>query len=297
MNRSLEVFSPAKINLFLTVIGERGDGYHDILSLVGTISFGDILRIELVSGGKDSIECDVQGVPLGEENLILKAIRAIRRKHSFSEGVKVYLDKKIPMGAGLGGGSSNGVVTLKALNELLDGVLSKEEMREMALGLGSDCLIFLEEGLKVVRGRGDKVERAGIELEERIRGRRVVIFKPKFSINTGWAYGEMRKHSESYVNERDSEVALDVGIGRLLKGMELEGILYNNFENVIFRKYPELKRMMKILYEEFNVKGLLSGSGSACFVLLRPENDGEEIKRRIEEELGEGIFVVETELE
>lgn len=293
----IEVFSPAKINLFLAVIGERGDGYHDILSLAGTVKFGDFLKIELVPEGKDIIECRVAGVPLGEENLIMKAIKAVRQKHTFSAGVKVCLDKKIPMGAGLGGGSSNGVVTLKALNELLGGPLSKEEMREIALGLGSDCLIFLDEGLKVVRGRGEDVVRAGIELEEKIKGRGVIIFKPKFSVNTGWAYEEMRKNPGIYVNERDAEVALNVGIGRLLKGMELEGIFYNNFENVIFKKYKELKRMMDVLYEEFNVKGLLSGSGSACFVLLRPGSDGEEIKNRIKEELGEGIFVVETEME
>lgn len=293
----IEVFSPAKVNLFLAVVGERSDGFHDILSLVGTVKFGDFLRFELVPGGEDTIECEVKEMPLGEDNLIMKAIKTFRKKYFFEQGVKVYIDKKIPIGAGLGGGSSNAIATLKGLNELLGGVLNKEEIGELAIGLGSDCLLFLEEGLKVVRGRGERIERLDVEIEKKIKGQRIIIFKPKFSINTGWAYGEMKKHPEDYVNPLDAELALDVGISRLLKGMSLEGILFNNFENVILEKYKELKRIKEILYEEFNVKSLLSGSGSACFVLLRPEIDAEGIKKRIREVLGEEIFVVETQVE
>lgn len=296
-HNKVEIYSPAKINLFLAVIGERGDGYHDILSLVDAVKFGDILRIELVPEKHDSIECSMEGVPICEENLILKAIKAVRKYYFFDHGVKVFLNKKIPMGAGLGGGSSNAVALLKGLNELLGRVLSQELMKEIAIELGSDCLIFLDEGLKVVRGRGEKVEKVGLKLGEKIRGQKVIIFKPEFSINTGWAYGQMRQNPEYYVNNKDAEIALDVGIGRLLKGMDLENILYNNFEYIIFNKHKELKNLMDVLYKNFNVKGLLSGSGSACFILLKADSDGERIKERIREELGNKIFIVETEME
>ncbi|PWU07441.1 MAG: 4-(cytidine 5'-diphospho)-2-C-methyl-D-erythritol kinase [Verrucomicrobia bacterium] len=297
MKRVIEKKSVAKLNLFLAVLGKRSDIYHDILSLVARVRFGDNLRMELVPGGEDKIECDVCGVPLGEENLIMKAIGEVRKRVKFREGVRVILDKKIPMGAGLGGGSSNGVATLVGLNELLGKVLREEELRTIAKSMGSDCLFFLEEGVKVIRGRGDEVERVGIGIEERISGKRIIIFKPQYSIATAWAYGEMAKRPELYIKQRDAEVALDVGLGRLLKGEGLEGLLYNNFEYVIFEKYPELKKLMKELYEEFHVKGLLSGSGSACFVLMNLESDSEGIKRKIKEVLGEEIFMIETEME
>lgn len=290
----IEIFSPAKINLFLAVMGERGDGFHELLSLVGQVKFGDTLRMELVKGEEDRIECDVDCVPVGGDNLIMRAIVEVRRRFSFSEGVRVKLEKRIPMGAGLGGGSSNGVAALKGLNSLLGGVLSKKEMKEIAMRLGSDCPIFLEEGVVVVRGRGEEVERVGVEVEEQIRGQRVMIFKPGFSINTGWAYGEMRKRPECYIKEEDGKKMLEEGLGKILQGGGLEGILYNNFEDVIFGEHLELREVRKILYKDFNVRGIMSGSGSACFLILKADSDVEGIKKRIEKVLGKGIFIVET---
>lgn len=293
-HHSLQIFSPAKINLFLAVMGEREDGFHEVLSLVAKVKFGDRLEIALVEGMQDQIECDNEDVPVGRENLIMKAIMEIRQRYEFSAGVKVKLNKRIPMGAGFGGGSSNGVAVLKGLDRLLGGVFDKEEMKKIAMCVGSDCPLFLEEGLVVIRGRGEESEKVVKELGERIRGQRVIIFKPEYSINTGWAYKEMKKNPEHYLIKKDAEVALSTGIERLINGNELASILYNNFEHVIFMAYPDLRQMMTILYQEYQVEALLSGSGSGCFFLLKEDSDVRVIKKRIQEILGKSIFLVET---
>lgn len=294
---SLEIFSPAKINLFLAVMGEREDRFHEILSLVAKVKLGDNLEIALNERIEDKIECNIEGVPLDNENLIMKAIKKIRQNHRFHEGVYVKLNKRIPIGAGFGGGSSNAVATLKGLNQLLGEPINTDQIKKLAMELGSDCPLFLEEGLMVIRGRGEKIERAGKELNERFKGQRILLFKPTYSINTRWAYEEMRKNPKYYVIKQDAEMGFNIGVERLIRGNELESILFNNFENIVFKAYPALRDVMTTLYEEHHIRGLLSGSGSGCFCLLKKDSDVIAIKKRIKEVIGEDIFIVESEID
>lgn len=292
---STEIFSPAKINLFLAVTGERGDGFHELLSLVVPLGFGDYLRMRLVDG-KDVIACDHDGLPMGGENIIFKAIKKFRERFAFESGVEVGLEKNIPMGAGLGGGSSNAVAALRGVNELLGGVLGEDDLRAMGVELGSDCRLFFEGGPVIMSGRGERVEAVRRELEERLKGQRVLIFKPGFSVNTGWAYEQMRRNPQFYIEREEARFILEKKIEAFLNGGDVGGLLYNNFEKIIFEEHGELKELMKRLEGEFGVKGGMSGSGSACFCMLKEGCDVEGIKNLVRQVLGKGIFMEETVL-
>lgn len=298
----IEIFSPAKVNLFLGVIGERGDGYHEIVSLVGKLDFGDVLRIGLGEAGSgegdaDLVICEDSRVPVGGDNLIIKAVRGFRRRYAFGNRVRVVLDKRIPMGAGLGGGSSNAVAVLKGLNELLGGVLGEKELREIAWEVGSDCALFLEDGVVFVRGRGEVVEPV-VGVWEKLRGMRLLVFKPGFSVDTGWAYGKLQELGK-YVRREEIAGVVESwrGFGDSVDLREM-GILYNSFEDVVFNEYRELGELVSGLRKD-GVKCLMSGSGSACFCVLEEGvgvGDLGWLKECVREKLGGEIFMVEARL-
>ena len=170
------------------------------------------------------------------------------------------------MGAGLGGGSSNAVAALRALNQLAGGIAGDPLLTEIATTLGSDCALFLKNAPVVMRGRGERVEvlpdsgPAG-----RLRGRRVLLFKPGFGIGTPWAYGRMAARGSDYLPEAEAESRLK----RWLDGASpAEELLFNNMEAVAFGKFVALPLLLGKLQSRFGIVGRMSGSGSACFALL-----------------------------
>lgn len=289
----IEVFSPAKINLFLGVVGKREDGFHELLSLITTVNFGDNLKIQLVED-QDSINCDYAGIPPAEENIVMKAIESFRRKYAFENGVQVSLNKKIPIGAGLGGGSSNAVALLNGLNELLGQPLDSEDLKEIAIGLGSDCALFFANAPVLVRGRGEIIDDMDKKFHEKIMGQRILIFMPAFSVNTKWAYNQLSLNPDYYIKKDLAESTLADRMKQFLANGDLGKILYNNFERVIFEKHKKLGELMKNLKKQFNVDGLLSGSGSSCFCILKEKSDVSGITAMIKEVLGKDVFMIET---
>ena len=211
---SAVVFSPAKINLFLAVTSRRADGYHDLVSVVAPVEFGDTLRIEAGPAGEFGLECDDAAVPAGEENLVLRAAWLFAEKTGWGGGAKFFLEKRVPMGAGLGGGSSNAVAALRGLNSLAGELLGSAELAAMAARVGSDCALFLPGGPVVMRGRGERVEPLSTETAARLRGLRVLIFKPGFSIGTSWAYGQLAADGEkNYLAAAEAEARLAAWLG------------------------------------------------------------------------------------
>jgi 4-diphosphocytidyl-2-C-methyl-D-erythritol kinase len=148
-------FSPAKINLYLQVLGKRNDGYHEIKSLISALSFGDYLSFRFAK--QDLLSCNGVKIPLNETNLINQALCLFRRKTGFNRAVQVHVEKNIPLGSGLGGGSSNAATTLWALNTLANHPVSTRELISWAKELGSDVPFFFSKGLAFVSGRGEKI--------------------------------------------------------------------------------------------------------------------------------------------
>jgi 4-diphosphocytidyl-2-C-methyl-D-erythritol kinase len=289
------VFSPAKLNLFLAVTGRRADGFHDLVSVVTPVEFGDTLRIEAGAGGEFSLECDDAAVPTGEDNLVLRAARLFAEKTGWGGGAKFFLEKRIPMGAGLGGGSSNAVAALRGLDTLAGGLLGGAELAAVAARLGSDCALFLPGGPVVMRGRGERVEPLAAETAARLRGQRVLIFKPGFSISTPWAYAQLAADGKkSYLPAAEAEARLVAWLGDAKE--PLERLLFNSFERPAFWKFPALPVLLDVLGAEFRLGARLSGSGSACFALLPAGAAVDAVKSRIREAWGATAWVVETRI-
>jgi 4-diphosphocytidyl-2-C-methyl-D-erythritol kinase len=283
--RSVTIFSPAKINLFLAVTGRRSDGYHDLVSIVAPLDFGDSLRAEsgdripesgnrsvesgefgAVAGGQFSMACDHPDVPLDHSNLILKAAAAFVAATGWKAPVAFQLTKRIPVGAGMGGGSSNATAALLALNQLSGANLGRAELAVLAAAIGSDCPLFLEGGPVIMRGRGERIESLPDAAAGRVRGRKVLVFKPSIGVSTAWAYERMAAGApQSYLPAAEAERLIAAWIDGNADAAEL---LFNNLEPVVFRKFIALPTLLDRLGRQFGLKPGMSGSGSACFALL-----------------------------
>ncbi len=291
----ISIFAPAKLNLFLAVTGRRADGFHDLVSVVVTLAHGDTLRAE--PAPELALTCDDPEVPLGEGNLVLKAARAFAGATGWSGGVRFALEKRIPAGAGLGGGSSDAVAALRALNRLAgpERGLAPEELRAVAAGLGSDCPLFLAGGPLVMRGRGERVELLPEEAVRRLRGRRVLVFKPGFGISTPWAYGRLAAGAPgSYLPAADAEARLAAWLGS--SGAAAEDLLFNSMEPPAFTKFVALPVLLERLRGEFGLQPRMSGSGSACYAFLPDGLEAGRVAARVREAWGGAAFVVETRI-
>ncbi len=268
----VSLFSPAKLNLFLAVTGRRADGFHDLVSVAAPLDFGDQLEArsrERGAGSQFTLTCDQPEVPVDGGNLVLKAAAAFVAATGWQGGVDFTLTKRIPVGAGLGGGSSNAVAALRALNQLSGGALAGEKLAAVAASLGSDCALFLHNAPVVMRGRGERIEALPASAAARLRGRRVLLFKPSFGISTPWAYGRMAAEAPArYWPASEAEVRLAAWLGGNAPAEEL---LANNMEGVAFEKYVALPVLLAGLQREFGVTARMSGSGSACFAVLRDD--------------------------
>ena len=295
----VSVFSPAKLNLFLAVTGRRADGFHDLVSLVTPLTWGDDLEAQLASpadGARFSLACDHPGVPLDGTNLILRAAEAFAVAANWRGAVHFKLTKRIPVGAGLGGGSSNAAAALRALNRLAGDRLDEAQLAGVAATLGSDCVLFLRQAPVVMRGRGERIEPLPEPVLARLRGRRVLLFKPSFGISTPWAYQRLIARGGDYLAAEEAERRLAGWVGGEAPAEEL---LFNNMEPAAFEKYGALSLLLGRLRRDFGAAVAMSGSGSACFALLK-EEDGDAVvaglKQVIRAGWGDVTFVQDTRL-
>ena len=295
---ALALFAPAKLNLFLAITGKRADGFHDLVSVVATVAWGDNLQVQAKTEGEGTerfeLTCDDAAVPVDGTNLVLKAARAYAAASGWQGGARFHLEKRVPMGAGLGGGSSDAVAALRALNRLTGGLMAEDEVAKLAASLGSDCPLFLAGAPVVMRGRGERVELLAPRAAARLRGRRVVIFKPGFGISTPWAYGRMAANgAANYLSAAEAEKRL----AEWSAGDEAaEALLFNNMEGVAFGKFVALPTLVEELRERFGLVARMSGSGSACFAFLAEDTPVTEIAVVIRGAWGESAFVTETRI-
>lgn len=289
---TVEVFSPAKINLFLAVTHRRADGFHELVSVAAPLEWGDTLRA--AAAPDFTLACDQPALPVDETNLVLRAARAFAAATGRPGGAALALTKRLPVGAGFGGGSSNAVATLRALNALGGEPLGAPALAALAGGLGSDCALFLPGGPVAMRGRGERVTPLPAGAASRLRGRRVLVFKPAFAISTPWAYAQLAARAD-YLPAAEAEARL----AAWLEGeAPAERLLYNGMEGVAFAKFPALPVLLRRLEERFALAPRLSGSGSGCFALLPDRNPPPfaVLAAEIREAWGPGALAVETRL-
>ncbi len=287
----IEKFSPCKINLMLAILGVRPDGFHELISIVAPTKFGDTLKAQISDKPADSLACNMEGIPLDSTNLVIKAAELFREATGRSEHFDFDLQKRVPAGAGLGGGSSNGAAALLAVNELCGNPLPMKKLSEIAAQMGSDCPLFLTNTPVVMRGRGERVFALRGEAREYIERLKLVIFKPDFSINTGWAYSQMKANPQDYMSENAAESALS----EWLENPSISGLpLINNMQIEAFKKFPALQIVLDEIRTRFRVPAMMSGSGSACFAIVNNLEDDEiaELEKLVKNLLGETALVV-----
>ena len=285
----VSIFSPAKINLMLSVHGQRVDGFHDLSSIIVTLDFGDTIEVSYTEGPRDVLVCDDLFLPTNGENLILRASELLRQSMGLKRFFLFKLQKKVPIGAGLGGGSSNAVAAIKGILKLINMNVPDVELQKLVAEIGSDCSFFVNPVPSLMEGRGENIRALDINLREKIHGRNVIVFKPEYSISTQEAYGALNNsafESKSIALERIKNA--EEG-GRDF----LDSVLYNSFSGTTQSKYLSLATLLDSLNSQ-GFPSLMSGSGSACFSLLSPKNDAREvdcIKKTVINALGKNVFL------
>ena len=291
---SKKFFSPAKINLFLAYTHERINGLHKLVSLVSPIDFGDTLTISQNKTLKqDKLFCTNPALPTDQSNLVLKASQLFKEKAKIDLSFEFHLDKKIPIEAGLGGGSSNATSTLIGLNQILNSPLNKKDLFEITAQLGSDCSLFLENQLVIIRDCGETVQQVSNETANKLINQKIVLIKPDFAVSTAWACHQLMNNPKYYVSPEDAEQRLQHFLKHLNKWPEH---FFNNFQPLIFKHFKILNDLESKLLSDFERRLCLSGSGSACFIPVPDALDLSQLVKVIKTYLGKNIFIVESHL-
>jgi 4-diphosphocytidyl-2-C-methyl-D-erythritol kinase len=275
----MQLLAPAKINFSFKIKGRRPDGFHEIETLMAPISLADRITIERAGEeGEIRFSCDDPSVPAGDDNLVVRAAKLFRQAMGITTGITITLEKKIPHGAGLGGGSSDAASTLLGLDELFGAKLGQEKLLNLAAQLGSDIPFFLVGSAAVCRGRGEIV--TPISLETRFQ---LALLKPDFGVPTPWAYGRWKESREL------------PGVDYL--DQEFNGVRFvNELERPVFEKFVLLAHLKRWLRQQPEVAvGLMSGSGSTVFAVLREEANGEKLVARARAEIDATLWTCNCE--
>lgn len=261
-------FCPAKINLFLGVLGPRKDGFHELLSVVVPLDFGDTLHFNALPGGSSRVTCTRSDVPLGPDNLCLRALEAFETATGLQTGSwHLHLDKRIPPGSGLGGGSSNAAGVLLHFNARHGQPLSPGALHALALELGSDVPLFLKNGPQLLKGRGDILEPLNPVWARRLEVRPVALFLPGIPVSTPSAFASLRS-AQAYLPASEAPQLLEACLEHHLQGAQAPAGLaaFNSFQKTVFDQHPELAALDAWARTTLGRALQLSGSGSACFV-------------------------------
>ncbi|MEE9165558.1 MAG: 4-(cytidine 5'-diphospho)-2-C-methyl-D-erythritol kinase [Nitrospinota bacterium] len=283
-DQELILKSPAKINLGLKIIEKRDDGYHEIETIFQMVRLFDTLTFRNLQSGI-VLKTDQDKLPVDETNLVVKAAKLLQQETGTQKGVEIFLEKKIPVGAGLGGGSGNAAFTLMGLNNLWELHLKKKDLMKLAITLGSDVPFFLS-GCSSAIGKGRGEILTPFENRSNIH---VVVVSPNIYVSTGSIYKELNLGLTS--NSKDINILSSL----LVKGRiaELGSYLYNDLETVVCKRYPALTEIKKKLMNSGAVGALVSGSGSSVFgIYLQQETARKATTKLISKEWQ--VFLTET---
>ena len=277
----MQISAPAKINLSLRVLRKREDGFHEIETLMVPIAIRDTLDIERRDGGGIAFTCSDTTLSADGTNLVVRAARAFFAAARIEPHVRIFLQKEIPHGAGLGGGSSDAAATLLALDEIFATRFPFADIARIAAEIGSDVPFFLARSAALCCGRGENVEPCALP-----HVLPLLLVKPPFGVPTPWAYQRWRDSLEI------PGVLYSAQAPHALGGIAL----VNDLERPVFEKFIQLAEMKRWLLEQPEVAAaLMSGSGSTVFALLREKSDGPALAEKAREQFGEHTWLALTE--
>ena len=243
----------AKINLGLKIINQRKDGYHNIKSIFIQIDLNDSLHF--LPSKQFKIESRGIKVPTNRSNTVFKAVKLLEKKFNINIQHKIIIDKKIPLGGGLGGGSSNAALTLITIAKLYKLNITNQDLFSLASEIGSDVPFFLTGGIKMIEGTGNIISNVN---SSGLMNKKILLVFPEFNISTKWAYAQVKKHLHHNDNHNK--------FSPLTKNVKWK-LFNNDFEKIVCTTYPEILKIKDILYKEGALYSGLSGSGSTVFGL------------------------------
>jgi len=274
--REVRVQTPAKVNLILRVLDRRPDGYHNIWSVMETVGLVDDLTLRLTPRPSGiHLSCTDPTLPIDEQNLVVRAAKVLLERSQAAHGVAIHLEKRIPVGAGLGGGSSNAAGTIIGLNSLLGLNWTKDQMSQLGADLGSDVPFFFHAPTAQVSGRGEVVNPLVLS-----GTRWAVLVHPGFPIETRWAYQELSTRRSSARPVADAHLRL--ASRSPLTWDEIIPTMENDFEPALTVTHAVFGDLKRSLLRAGAEAALLSGSGSTVFGLFRDEEAGRRAKSALE---------------
>jgi len=284
MNK-IEIDSYSKINLTLHVLGKRQDGYHDLETIMQSVNLADRIFIKKEKEGI-KIKCSHPLVPVDSQSLTYRTAEKILNRYKITKGVKIEIDKKIPLASGMAGGSANSASILVGINKLFALNLNNKDLRRIGEELGMDVPFCIQNGTALAYHKGEKV--TPLPLVDPPLW--LIIINPGFEIPTRWAYNNL--DLDQIKKEKNSTEAML----KALKKRELQGIaknLFNSFERLIIKKYPEIGKIKDRLIEEGILGALMSGSGPTVFGIAQNEEQAFKIYEKLKSEY-KLIWVVQT---
>lgn len=282
------VFAPAKINLILRILDRRPDGYHNLWSIMQTVALEDEVEISLAPHRQEiQLRCDTEQLATDRNNLVYRAAAAVLERAQQTIGLDIHLLKRIPMGAGLGGGSSDAAATILGLNRLLQLGWSDTQMAEVGQPLGSDVPFFFFAPSAFVEGRGETVKPVTVG-----GVRWAVLVNPGFGVETKWAYQELAA-TRGTVRPLSSAHA-DLGRHAQVTWAQLAATAENDFEAAVFSRHGSLREIKQGLLARGAELALLSGSGATVFGLFHDESAARRAQAHFAEDKNVNVFLVPT---
>lgn len=279
---TLERKSPCKVNLLLNILGKRPDGFHELETVMHPVALCDRLVFE--RGGQGiQLTCSDPALPTDSGNLVHRAAAQFLQAAGIGEGVCIHLEKRIPLAAGLGGGSGNAATTLLGLNELLGGPLTSDRLHQLAASLGSDVPFFLQSKPALATGRGERIE--SLAFFPALRGAAFLLIHPGFGVATAWAYQQLAGFPAA-LNGQPGRAR------RLIHLLETADLpragagFYNSLEAPALKKYPILGLYQEFLRAQNAGAALMSGSGSTTFALAASEPAARQLEEKFKAHFG-----------
>lgn len=284
---TLEKKSPCKVNLILNILGKRADGFHELETVMHPVNLFDEMTFERVAHGFQ-LTCSNPTLPTDAGNLVHRAAMLFFQKTGISDGVRIHLEKKIPLAAGLGGGSGNAATTLLGLNELFGKPLAAKALEEIAAPLGSDIPFFLQTKPGLGTGRGEKI--ASLDSFPAMSGAAFVLIHPGFGISTPWAYQNLARFPAA----RNGTPGRAQKLISLLQTADLRTAgreFYNSLEAPALDKYPILSLFQDFFRENGAAATLMSGSGSTTFAIADTLPAAEQLAAKFKTKFGETHWI------
>ena len=282
---SIQLKSRAKINLSIDVLGKREDGYHLVEMIMQTIDLFDKIKIFSLKEDTIIIESNSLDIPLDSANIVYKAADLIKKQYNIKEGVKIIIEKNIPIAAGMAGGSSNAAAVLVGLNQLWQLNLSENKLKELGLKLGADVPFCIGGQTALAENIGEKLTKID-GLSENIF---ILVCKPELFVSTKEIYEEI----DSKIIEKRPNNKLLIQLLKENKIQQIADNMYNVLEEVTREKYPVIKEIEKIMMENDALGSMMSGSGPTVFGLYRNREDAENCKNKLLKKFSQ-VYIVKS---